>query len=113
MTIPDPATSRPTKVRKGRLVLKPSDVDAKELEALRAEVADLRAAHNDLVWALNRHSLWIQQFAVAMGRVLKYAPWRWCAWILPLPIPPYENREDLSYLKLKDAKPDFGGHDEA
>jgi hypothetical protein len=104
--IPD---SRPVQRRKGRLVLKPSDIDARELDALRQELADLRAAHNDLVWMLNRQSRWVEQFAIAMRKTLKYAPWRFCAWILPLPLPPFENREELPYLQQRDAKPDHGG----
>ena len=100
--------SRPAPKRRGRMVLKPSDIDARELDALRAEVAELRAAHNDLVWVLNRQTRWVEQFAIAMRKVLKYAPWRYCAWILPLPIPPFENREELAYLHQRDAKPDFG-----
>jgi len=48
MSAPNPHT-RPTKPQRGRLVLKPSDIDSHELEAIKAELADLRAAHNDLV----------------------------------------------------------------
>lgn len=99
-----PSEDRPAR-RKGRLVLKPSDLDERELDVLRRELADLRAAHNDLVFQLNRQSRWVEQFVKSMRVTLDYAPWRWCAWILPLPIPSYEDREELPYLTRKDAKP--------
>lgn len=103
-------TSRP---RKGRLVLKPSDLDEEQLDAIRRELADLRAAHNDLVWKINAQGRWLNSFAEVFRKTLKYAPWRYCAWILPLPLPPFEEHEALSYLQQKDARPDFGGHNEA
>lgn len=112
MTTPEQAAAASRPARKGRLVLKPSDIDARELDALRTEVADLRAAHNDLVAVLNGQSRWVEQFAVAMRKTLEHAPWRYCAWILPLPIPPFQNREELPYLQHRDAKPDFGAHDD-
>lgn len=99
--------------RKGRIVLKPSDVDQKELEELRRQIQELRVAHNDLVWTLNRQTRWIEQFNNGMRRTFDYAVWRFCAWILPLPLPPYEHREEIPYLQLRDAKPMFGAHDEA
>lgn len=109
--------SRPTTVeakrRKGRLVLKPSDLDEEQLDSIRRELADLRAAHNDLVWKINAQGRWLHEFASVFRKTIKYAPWRYCAWILPLPLPPFEEHSELKYLQQKDAKPDYGGHDEA
>jgi len=104
MSAPNPHT-RPTKPQRGRLVLKPSDIDSHELEAIKAELADLRAAHNDLVWKINAQGRWLNTFAQVFRKTLQHAPWRYCAWVLPLPLPPFEEHGELAYLQLKDAKP--------
>ena len=98
-------TPRP---RKGRIVTKPSDIDERELDAVRRELAELRAAHNDLVWKINAQGRWLNEFGSVFRKTLRLAPWRYCAWVLPLPLPPFEEHGALAYLTLKDAKPDHG-----
>jgi hypothetical protein len=111
MTTPDDLANKtrpstPTgKKRAGRLVLKPSDIDSNDVEMLKQELADLRAAHNDLVWKINAQGRWLNAFAQVFRKTLKYAPWRYCAWVLPLPLPPFEEHGELPYLHQKDATP--------
>jgi hypothetical protein len=47
----------------------------------------------------------LDKFAQIFRKTLKYAPWRYCAWVLPLPLPPFEEHKELPYLEMKDAKP--------
>lgn len=106
MTTPEEIArnAKPAK-RAGRLVLKPSDIDSHELEAIKLELAELRAAHNDLVWKINAQGRWLNTFAQVFRKTLQYAPWRYCAWVLPLPLPPFEEHGELAYLTQKDATP--------
>jgi hypothetical protein len=105
MTTPDETANKQAKRRPGRVVLKPSDIDSHDMEIIKQELADLRAAHNDLVWHINAQGRWLDKFAQIFRKTLKYAPWRYCAWVLPLPLPPFEEHKELPYLEMKDAKP--------